>query len=222
MSNDRMSLYREAIELEQKRADLQSELEQLASKLTSIHSQILTGEVSSEPRQVSESTGPVKTSTPTRRRARRSKRGELKSAILNALSSAGAQGLRVLDLARDLASKPANIYAWFQNATKRMPQIKKIGEAHYRLEGKAAASTPATAKPAAGKKGKKGKRSQRGGLAAQITEALTAAGKTGMNLRDLADKLGTKYANLSVWFATTGKKNKAIKKIGAGQYRLEA
>jgi len=31
-----------------------------------------------------------------------------------------------------------------------------------------------------------------------------------------------KRTNLHFWFGTTGKKNKAIKKVGKGHYRLQA
>jgi len=41
-----------------------------------------------------------------------------------------------------------------------------------------------------------------------------------IKVSDLAEKLRVKGTNLHVWFGTTGKKNKAIKKVGKGHYRL--
>jgi hypothetical protein len=38
---------------------------------------------------------------------------------------------------------------------------------------------------------------------------------------ELAKKIGVKGTNLHIWFATTGKKNPAIKKVGKGHYQLK-
>ena len=54
----------------------------------------------------------------------------------------------------------------------------------------------------------------------RITEALTAVGAHGASLKELAEKLGTNYRNVAVWFATTGKKNPNIEKVGPARYRL--
>jgi hypothetical protein len=214
MSNIRIDLYKEAMDLERKRTALQADIDQITSRLSQLLAQLSGGE--------STSFKVAATSTVNRKRGRAG-RGELKSQILEALTNAGSAGLRVKDLVAQLGTKPANIYAWFQNATKTNRQIKKIGSAHYRLEGsrpepKSAASAPKKS-PGKGSTRPEGKR---GHLAAGILEALKTASKSGMKLRDLAEKLGTKYGNLSVWFATTGKKNKAIKKIGEAHYRLES
>lgn len=55
----------------------------------------------------------------------------------------------------------------------------------------------------------------------QVLSALDAAGDAGVKVADLAEKLRVKGTNLHVWFGTTGKKNKAIKKVGKGHYRLQ-
>jgi len=73
------------------------------------------------------------------------------------------------------------------------------------------------------KKGVKGisvKRSPKGGLGNKIIAALESAGEAGVKVTDLAKKLKAKGGNLHVWFATTGKKNSAIKKVGKGHYQL--
>jgi hypothetical protein len=215
MSNTRLDLYEEAMDLEGKRTALQADIDQITSRLSQLYSRLSCTNAALTHLEV------TATSTVSRKRGRAG-RGELKSQILEALTNAGFAGLRVKDLVNQLGTKPANIYAWFQNATKTNRQIKKIGSAHYRLEG----SRPAPKSAALASKKPSGKRStrpkgKRGHLAAGILEALKSAGKGGTKLRDLAEKLGTKYGNLSVWFATTGKKNKAIKKIGEAHYRLE-
>src|SRR5215207_264810 len=137
-NNPRIALYREAISLEEQRARLQSELDQLTSRLDGIQSQLFAGEgsaVKASASRASASATAVSPAAGARRSAGRSRRGELKAQVLNALAAAGSAGVRVKELAGALGTKPANIYSWFQTAPKRMPQIKKIGEAHYRLEG---------------------------------------------------------------------------------------
>ena len=218
-NNPRIALYREAMSLEEKRASLQAELDRLTSRLSSVQSQLF----GSKAAAAAAFAGPRVVLVAPRGRRRRSRRGELKAQVLEALSAAGGKGVRVKDVAAAIGTKPANIYAWFQTATKRIPQIKKIGEAHYRLEGSVptAASKAPAAKP--GRRGRRSTRplSKRGELAARILGALKSAGKQGMKVRDLADKLNVKYKNLFIWFATTGKKNKGIKKVGEAHYRLD-
>jgi hypothetical protein len=227
MSNTRIDLFREAIALEEKRAAIQAEIDQLSSRLASIHDQLRSREVSPAPTAtLSKTTVTARTTTSTRRSRGRARRGELKAQVLQALSNAGSAGLRVKDLANSLGTKAANIYSFFQTAPKRIPQIKKIGEAHYRLEGSLRESTlaaPTQAKPGrSGRKKSTRPHGKRGELAARIMEQLQAAGKQGAKVRDIAATLGVKVKNLFIWFATTGKKNKAIKKVGEGQYRLES
>jgi hypothetical protein len=64
-------------------------------------------------------------------------------------------------------------------------------------------------------------RGSRGNLGTKVLSALEAAGDAGVKVADLAEKLRVKGTNLHVWFGTTGKKNKAIKKVGKGHYRLQ-
>lgn len=68
---------------------------------------------------------------------------------------------------------------------------------------------------------KAAKRGSRGDLGTKVLSALEAAGDAGVKVADLAEKLRVKGTNLHVWFGTTGKKNKAIKKVGKGHYRLQ-
>ena len=80
---------------------------------------------------------------------------------------------------------------------------------------------PAKKGPKAKTTRKPGKRGSRGGIGAKVLSALETAGDTGVKVTDLAEKLRVKAANLYVWFGTTGKKNKAIKKVAKGHYRLQ-
>ncbi len=65
---------------------------------------------------------------------RRMPNGQMKEKILGALSTAGASGMTVKELAVALSVKPANIYAWFFNVGKQIPEIKEIGRGKYRFE----------------------------------------------------------------------------------------
>jgi hypothetical protein len=60
----------------------------------------------------------------------------------------------------------------------------------------------------------------RGELKQKIVSALRAAGKRGITIADLSKKLRVKRANLYVWFNGTGRKVRAIKKIGPAKYRV--
>jgi hypothetical protein len=63
---------------------------------------------------------------------KKSKRGKrLKEPLLKALSSAGASGITVKDLAAKLKVKPGNIFSWFYTTGKKIKGISKVGEAKY-------------------------------------------------------------------------------------------
>src|SRR6185503_16177041 len=55
-------------------------------------------------------------------------------------------------------------------------------------------------------------------LKEQILGTLKSAGKSGATVKDLAAKLGKSYGNVSVWFHTTGKGIKEIKKVVPGRF----
>ena len=60
--------------------------------------------------------------------------------------------------------------------------------------------------------------SPRGQLKERIIRTLKAAGKPGVTEKDLAWKLGTSYGNISVWFRTTAKGVKEVKKVAPGRF----
>jgi hypothetical protein len=61
-------------------------------------------------------------------------------------------------------------------------------------------------------------RRRRGGLKEDILKCLGSAGKAGMTIKELAEKLGAKHSSVAVWFYTAGKKVKGIEKVGTGKY----
>ena len=78
--------------------------------------------------------------------------------------------------------------------------------------------------PAKGKPGRKpgrpakAKTGGRGAMKAAIVELLTAAGASGLSVQDIAAKLKAKPGNVHVWFSSTGKKVKEIKKVKPATY----
>lgn len=205
--------------LEEKRGLLQAQLDGILLRLSEIKTELFDGD--GYVRSASGSTTSIARTT-----SGRSPRGALKVQILRALTAAGSSGVKVKDLAATLGVKAANIHSWFQTSGKRVTAIKKIGEARYRLEGALTQSElDGPAKKSRGIKKSGGRKrstrplSKRGELASGIVAALKEAGSAGITVRELATKLGVKkYKNLFIWFATTGKKNKAIKKIGTARY----
>ena len=65
---------------------------------------------------------------------------------------------------------------------------------------------------------KRGPRRRRAALKDALIKTLQAAGKKGLSVKELAVKLKAKSTSISVWFYTTGKKIKAIKKIGRARF----
>jgi hypothetical protein len=57
-----------------------------------------------------------------------------------------------------------------------------------------------------------------GGLKNALLKELRAAGKEGMTVKGLADRLNAKLGSVSVWFYTTGKKIKEIQKVGKARF----
>jgi len=70
----------------------------------------------------------------TSRRKSSGKRGALKSRVLSALRRAGAKGISVKDLSKDLGVKTQNIHVWFSSTGKKLKEIHKIGPGFYRLK----------------------------------------------------------------------------------------
>ena len=71
-----------------------------------------------------------------------------------------------------------------------------------------------SAKPAAGRRGR------HGGLKERILAKLESVGLGGIKVRDLADQIGVNRKNVEIWFYTSGKKIKSIKKLGPGLFAI--
>lgn len=200
--------------LEERRTALQHELEGVLQQLSALHSRLL-------------GSSPVAVSPPAAVAARaksgprkQHQRGVLGEKILGALTLAGQAGMRVRDLAAQIGIKAPNIHSWLQSTAKKHPGIRKVAAGLYRLSPDTA---PVAAAPKANSKGgRKAKGVKRGALSAGIMAALEAAGAEGMSVKELAEKADSQYKNVSIWFATTGKKNGKVRKVGPARYKLVA
>ncbi len=131
---------------------------------------------------------------------------------LSTLSS--AQLAQLIGLVKEkelLQAKLEQVDAALQALESGKDAPKKRG----RKPGRPPGST--TIKVSDGKPGKKSKR-----LKDQILKSLTAAGSSGITVKELSNKLKVKPGNIFSWFYTTGKKISGIKKVGEAKYAYNA
>src|SRR5260221_7446064 len=170
--------------LEEKRAALQQQIDEIHHQISIVHDQIFAKRpttvisAKSAPKAVSKG---------------RAKRGALKAKIMAALEAAGNSGVRVTELASALGAKAANLHAWFHATAKRIPSIVKIAGGPYRLNGHAPKPAPAAKKAKARKSGN----AKRGGLTDNVMAALSSAGSSGITIKDISEKAGTNYRNIA-------------------------
>ena len=65
-----------------------------------------------------------------------------------------------------------------------------------------------------------GLRKRRGELRGQILEMLNAAGKEGVSVKEVADRIGVKAVNIHSWFGMNSKKMPGLKKVGKARYAI--
>ncbi|MCE0522837.1 MAG: hypothetical protein LV480_07990 [Methylacidiphilales bacterium] len=87
---------------------------------------------------------------------------------------------------------------------------KALGKRRGRKPGRPAGSKNKVAKTGKSRRGKR--------LKQPLLKALSAAGSSGITVKELAAKLKVKPGNIFSWFYTTGKKISGIKKVGEARY----
>ncbi len=128
---------------------------------------------------------------------------------------------RIDGLQRDLDRITGAQVALVRNGASRRKQGKMSAAARARISaamkarwakrrGKQRGSTLAAAKAKA--------RTPVAPLKERIVQTLKTAGKSGVTVKDMAAKLGKSYGNISVWFHTTAKCMKEIKKVEPGRF----
>jgi len=227
-------LKRIAVHLEQ-REELQARLAQLNSQLAAIEGGAATpATVPDRPRPV---VAPAKAQVRPSA-GRRAKRGALKAAVLDQVKNAGRAGITVKDIAARIGAKYNRIFTWFYTTGRNVSEIKKVGPGKYGWTGASAvtpkvvvppAPVPAPAakpvpvtKPTPVAKRTAGKRAKPGQFKDSVIATVKAAGKAGINVKDIARKLGLDPQRIYVWFNATGKKVKSIKKVAPATYAWAA
>lgn len=227
-TSTRIAVLQKMLGLEEKRARLQQELDQVLGNMASLKDSIFNN---AAPQPVNrDGRKPVRKTSRSSASGRtpsgsRTPRGELRDRILAALQEAGREGILVKELAGTLDTKAVNIHSWFHSNLKRYPGIKKLKGGHYVGEGSLETSQSKREPRATAKSrspGARKGRTKRGELSTRILAELKSAGPDGIAVKDLASKLGAEYRNVYVWFATTGKRNSAVKKLGPATYKLAA
>ena len=243
-NNLRIDRLKAMLALEERRANVQAELDSLTAKLTDLKDALFDGSAKAPAAEKVRKTAPGRKAAPVARKAATGRgntaKGSLREKVLAALEAAGSEGIYVKELAQAIGTKPVNIHSWFHSNIQRNPSIQKLTGGHYRLVGDSkkdavkAAKTPKAAKatkvakaPKTAKVAKAPKTasatksgSKRGALSTQILSTLEDAGAAGMSVLDIAANLDAKYKNIYIWFATTGKKNPSIKKVATATYAL--
>jgi len=115
---------------------------------------------------------------------------------LSSLSSANIS--KLIELIKEKGSLEAKL-------SKVISAIDALGSGK-----KAKAVAPAKRGPRRGRR--------RTSLKDAILKALDSAGKAGASVKELAASLKANPGSVSVWFYTTGKKVKGLKKIAPGRY----
>lgn len=206
---------KQMLSLEQRRSELQGELDSLVEQLDVLKKRIFSNTgAAPKPPVLNFSSSTSRGNTP-----KRAGRGLLKAKITAALESAGSYGVKVKELAAALGTKPVNIYSWFHSALKRDNSITKLNGGHYRLTAASGGVKPTPVAVVSKPAKKRSKGMKRGQLTADILATLKAAGSSGITVADIAKKLGANYKNIYIWFATTGKKQ-PVKKLAPATYSL--
>ena len=92
----------------------------------------------------------------------------------------------------------------------------KLAQVERSLDG-LQGGTPTSEKPLAKKRSPR-RRRRRAALKDALLKKLGAAGKAGLTVKELAASLNAKASSVSVWFYTTGKKIKGIKKVAKARF----
>jgi hypothetical protein len=126
---------------------------------------------------------------------------------LSTLSS--AQLARLIGLIKEKESLHAKL-GKIDSELAALDSGKAPGKKRGRKPGRPPGSV---SKASPGRKSRRGKR-----LKEPLLKALSAAGASGIKVKDLAAQLKVKPGNIFSWFYTTGKKIKGIKKVGEAKY----
>lgn len=122
-----------------------------------------------------------------------------------------------------LIQKKESLLGEISKIDKQLDSMQPGAKPKARAAAKAPTRRKRKAKPKAKAKAKKAKAAskkpvQRGQTKERILSLLRQAGAKGITVKEVAQKLGSTQNSVGVWFYTTGKKIKEIKKIAPATY----
>ena len=115
-----------------------------------------------------------------------------------------------MSLAELDSSQLEKIIALLREKEAATARLQKVEHLLRGFEGGAGASVPMM---------RLGRRSRRSSRKNGILRALKAAGSYGLTVRQIAEKIGSSYASVSVWFSSMGREVSGIKKVAPATYR---
>ncbi len=125
---------REILKLSERREEILRELQKLEEEILSYQGNSLPNSPSKlRAQQKKESHFKVTSNNDQKAKRKRLARGEMKSQILSALQEAGAEGIKIPDLAQKIGLKSANLHVWFSNVGKKLPEIERLAAGLFRL-----------------------------------------------------------------------------------------
>lgn len=179
-------------------------------------------------------------------KVKRAARGSVKAATIELLKQAGTAGITVSEIAAKLGARYGQVFNWFQATGKGIKEIKKLGPGKFGWVGttpvKPAAvvpvepkpvvpgKAPVVAKPAKAPKAARPEVKKKPAQAEQppsqkpavakdaVIELVKQSGKAGVTVKEIAAKLQVDSQRIYVWFNSTGKSVKAIKKVAPAKY----
>lgn len=116
----------------------------------------------------------------------------------------------------ELVKEKEALHAKLESVNAELVALES-GKPAPRKRGRPPGRPPGSGVKPPGTKGRKTKR-----LKEPLLKALTAAGTSGVTVKELAAELKVKPGNIFSWFYTTGKKIKGIKKVGEAKYAYSA
>jgi len=131
LSNINSNSLRNLVKLIKRKDSLAKEIEKIDGQLSSLFGgkSVPTGKRPGRP-------AGKKVSKPTPSKKKRAPRGALKKKIFSALRAAGNTGLKVTELSKKVGAKSVNVHVWLSTTGKKLPEIKKLGKGHYKLQEK--------------------------------------------------------------------------------------
>jgi hypothetical protein len=122
---------RQLVQLSERKEALMAEMMELDREMTRLQKHFTSSST------ISKRKGRRPVLRPTKAARKRNKKlarpGQLKAKVLRLVKRSGRRGITIADLSRKLKMKNQNLFVWFNVTGRKVPGLKKIGTARYRL-----------------------------------------------------------------------------------------